>query len=619
VFIPRLLVRVGGFLILTNMKYDKSNPLRVFEAFGGYGSQSLALQRLKNDYPQFDFKVVGYSDIEPAAIKAYMALHEGEGVKNYGDICEIDWSQTPDFDLFTYSFPCFCADTLVLTSTGYKKIQDVEIGDEVMTHQNRYRAVTTTMQRDYSGIMVRLRGMGMDEIYCTAEHPFYIRRRYRKGHKQVRCFTTPEWVKAKDINKNCFLGYAINTKSELPKWGGSIDNRWGHGRNVNHLDCLFKNRWFWYVMGRYVGDGWKVASKTGNRIVICCSERNKSSLENALQECGFHFVTSEERTVTKIHICMNELYDFVERYGYTAKGKHIDAETLNLPVDLLGGFLDGYVDSDGCNIDKYYKVTSISRGLCYGIAQCVAKVHHRPFALYHTPRRPKTTIEGREVNQHDSYEVVWKLSNDKQDKAFYEDGYIWYPLNKEPELIEDNLPVFNLSVDEDESYTANGAIAHNCQDISNAGVQRGFEKGSNTRSSLLWECERAIEYKRPKYLLMENVKALTQKKFMPDFNKWLQLLESYGYVNSWSVLNSKNFGVPQNRERVFCVSIRDDGDNPKYHFPNPFPLEICLADILEEEVDEKYFLRDEMLARFCEKSQDNDPEQKEIDFEEWLV
>lgn len=245
------------------MKYNKNNPLRVFEAFGGYGSQSLALQRLKNDYPQFDFKVVGYSDIEPAAIKAYMALHEGEGVENYGDICEIDWSQTPDFDLFTYSFPC--------------------------------------------------------------------------------------------------------------------------------------------------------------------------------------------------------------------------------------------------------------------------------------------------------------------------------------------------------------------QSISNAGLQHGFKKGSGTRSSLLWECERAIEYKRPKYLLMENVKALTQKKFMPDFNLWLQLLESYGYVNFWQVLNSKNFGVPQNRERVFCVSIRDDGDNPKYHFPDPFPLEICLADILEEEVDEKYFLRDEMLARFCEKSQDNDPEQKEIDFEEWLV
>lgn len=78
----------------------------MFEAFGGYGSQSLALRRLRERYPCFDFKVVGYSDIEDAAIKAYMALHEGENVVNYGDISKIDYDEVPDFDLFTYSFPC---------------------------------------------------------------------------------------------------------------------------------------------------------------------------------------------------------------------------------------------------------------------------------------------------------------------------------------------------------------------------------------------------------------------------------------------------------------------------------------------------------------------------------
>lgn len=119
---------------------------------------------------------------------------------------------------------------------------------------------------------------------------------------------------------------------------------------------------------------------------------------------------------------------------------------------------------------------------------------------------------------------------------------------------------------------------------------------------------------------MENVKALIQKKFMPDFNKWLELLDNYGYSNFWQVLNAKHFGVPQNRERVFCVSILRDGDTePRYSFPQPFPLEQCLADILEDEVDEKYFLRDEMLARFCEKSIDNEPQPEETGFEEWLV
>ena len=95
-----------------------------------------------------------------------------------------------------------------------------------------------------------------------------------------------------------------------------------------------------------------------------------------------------------------------------------------------------------------------------------------------------------------------------------------------------------------------------CQDISNAGMQRGLEKGSGTRSSLLWEVEKAIEAKRPIYLLMENVKALVGKKFKADFEAWLKTLESYGYQNFWKVLNAKDYDVPQNREREcsLCLS-----------------------------------------------------------------
>ena len=147
-----------------------------------------------------------------------------------------------------------------------------------------------------------------------------------------------------------------------------------------------------------------------------------------------------------------------------------------------------------------------------------------------------------------------------------------------------------------------------CQDISNAGIQRGFSKNSGTRSSLLWECEKVIEAKHPKYLLMENVKALVQQKFLPHYYEWLHLLESYGYENYWKVLNATQFNIPQNRERVFCISIHIDEQeqDPRYHFPEPFPLEKRLKDVLDEEVDESFFLREEMLSRFCEKSIENE-------------
>ena len=95
---------------------------------------------------------------------------------------------------------------------------------------------------------------------------------------------------------------------------------------------------------------------------------------------------------------------------------------------------------------------------------------------------------------------------------------------------------------------------------------------------------------KPKYLLLENVKALVSKKFKPDFDRWLAKLDSLGYNNYWQVLNAKDYGIPQNRERVFVVSIRKDVDTKGYKFPSPVPLQKRLKDMLEPFVDEKYYL-----------------------------
>ena len=125
---------------------------------------------------------------------------------------------------------------------------------------------------------------------------------------------------------------------------------------------------------------------------------------------------------------------------------------------------------------------------------------------------------------------------------------------------------------------------HPCTDISVAGKQAGLIRGK-TRSGLLYECEKIIEHCRPKYLLMENVKNLVGKKFKPQFDEWLDYLESLGYTSYWKVLNAKNFGVPQNRERVFVVSIL--GEHEPYEFPKPIPLKKCVG-------DDKYNLLDKM-------------------------
>ena len=135
-----------------------------------------------------------------------------------------------------------------------------------------------------------------------------------------------------------------------------------------------------------------------------------------------------------------------------------------------------------------------------------------------------------------------------------------------------------------------------CQSVSIAGYQRGFEEGSGTRSALLWECRKAIEVKKPKCLLMENVKNLVSEKFMPVFRKWERWLASQGYANYCKVLNAKDFGVPQNRERIFVVSILND--EHFFRFPTGSPLDDCLQDVLEDRVDEKYYLTERTVAGF---------------------
>lgn len=135
-----------------------------------------------------------------------------------------------------------------------------------------------------------------------------------------------------------------------------------------------------------------------------------------------------------------------------------------------------------------------------------------------------------------------------------------------------------------------------CQDISVAGKGAGIKEG--TRSGLLFEVERLLRVASekgtlPKYLLLENVKNLVSKKFKTDFDKWLDFLAELGYTNYWKVLNAKDYGIPQNRERVFCVSIR--GEHEPFVFPKPKELTIRLRDMIDEMVDERFYLKESTI------------------------
>lgn len=157
----------------------------------------------------------------------------------------------------------------------------------------------------------------------------------------------------------------------------------------------------------------------------------------------------------------------------------------------------------------------------------------------------------------------------------------------------------DLEIKDTDKYTYVMTYSFPCQDLSTAGKQAGMEKGSGTRSGLLWEVERILDELRngggylPQVLLMENVPEVIGTNNIKHFAQWLAKLESLGYKCYWQVLNAKDYGVPQNRERCFMVSILGDY---YYNFPQPFKLEHKLKDLLEDEVDEKYYLSDRAIT-----------------------
>ena len=136
-----------------------------------------------------------------------------------------------------------------------------------------------------------------------------------------------------------------------------------------------------------------------------------------------------------------------------------------------------------------------------------------------------------------------------------------------------------------------------CQDFSLAGLQAGGDEGSGTRSSLMYETIRIVKKLKPKYVVWENVKNLLSKKHRHNFEAYIETMKVLGYNSYYKVLDAKDYGVPQHRERVYTVSIRKDIDKGSFVFPEKEELKLKLKDMLDEQVDEKYYLDDERIKK----------------------
>ena len=166
----------------------------------------------------------------------------------------------------------------------------------------------------------------------------------------------------------------------------------------------------------------------------------------------------------------------------------------------------------------------------------------------------------------------------------------------------------DLKIKDTDKYTYILTYSFPCQDLSVAGKQKGMKKGHNTRSGLLWEVERLLLEcneigELPQILLMENVPQVHNGKNLPDFEDWIASLEYLGYKNYYQDLNAKDYGIPQSRNRCFMVSILN-GERD-FKFPEPIPLNMVMKDLLEDEVDEKYYINSDKAKELIQKLLDN--------------
>lgn len=433
------------------------------------------------------------------------------------DIRRVYAGDIPKADCWCFGFPCFVRGTYILTEKGYMPIENVSVGDRVLTHKGRWKTVTSVMQRDNARIW-NVNGFGILPTGTTAEHPYYV----------TRVSEPIEFKPVKGLNDS-YYSTMVLPDEEPNKYSKEI----------------------WWIIGRYIADGWRVRRQDrprGGRIVFAVSDKKREEFEHRLSEANLHGTYTEERTCGKYHVCNNQLYEYLGIFGEYAYGKRIPREALCLPREKAEYFYNGYMSGDGRNDRE--EATSTSAAVILGMCIIAQRLGKPVPAVYYTKRDSKCTIEGRECKQRDT--CTFRISN-KSVKGYYRGRYVCRKLYQ-PTESDQYETVYNLSVEEDESYIANGAIVHNCQDISVAGKQLGFQ---GNRSSLFFRVMYLVgqleEKNKPTYLFIENVKNLLSVNGGWDFARLLIEMEQGGYDAEWQVLNSKDFGVPQNRERCFII------------------------------------------------------------------
>lgn len=514
--------------------------MNVLSLFDGMSCGQIALNRAGIKYDKYFA-----SEIDRAAIKVTMANYP-ETIQ-LGSVTEVKAENLPKIDLLIGGSPCFVSGTKIITSDSLIPIEAVRVGDEVLTHKGLYRKVLRVGGK--TSEIYELQSQSGTLTETTENHPYYVRKRSKVWNKENRShefkFNEPEFVKVKDLTKDHYLATPILKSAKNPM-------------GLTEDEC--------FLIGLYIGDGHtrkdfrKVEGRDNHRhwqLIISVGEHEKDLFSEKVKLK--HSLYRHTRSTYRAVFSSKRLVSYVEEQcGCSAHTKHFGKGILDLPVHLLKKVIEGYLFAVGSFRRNVHRATTVSRSLVESLTLAVAKTFRTTTCVEYTTRSKTTEILGRVVNQSDTWTVSFRENHPKQSRSWVLGDFIWNPIKK---LIKTDKkkPVFNLEVEEDNSYVANNHVVHNCQGFSFAGRQLNFD---DPRSALFFEYVRLLKECKPKYFLLENVRM--RKEYQDVIS---------GYLGVEPIEIDSSLLSAQNRRRLYWTNIPD--------ITQPEDRGLLLRDIIE--------------------------------------
>lgn len=476
-----------------------------------------------------------------------------------------------------FSPDCFEAGTLVLTRKGYAPIETVREGDEVLTHKMRWRHVTSTMRTLRDEMVVS--GYGHYGIHCSPGHPFYVKRCPKEWDNVLRQYCTqkgaePKWTKAQDIGDDDYWGTPVTVESTvIPE---VVKGNKSHTLPID--ERLMK------LAGYYVGDGWLRITETRAEVVIVCGREEKEELRASIDVWGRSGQRSKDgelawhvrdtKTESQFSTNCRPLVEWLcSNFSSGATEKTIPSWLLSAPIEYKKAFVDGYTGADGYKTKNLIETTTVSKRLAFGMKTLLATMGYSP-TVYYSGKNGGDTIEGRKIHAQPVYRVKWRSQLDPNHAQTFEDGDVLWQKIKSSERTGLQKVFYNISVEEDESYVAEGIIVHNCKHFSRA---KGSALVDKHIRGLAWVVLRWAGTVKPDIIMLENVPEFVtwgpvrrgkpvKSKAGQTYQKWHKQLEDLGYEIKTAELCAADYGAPTIRTR-FCLIARRDGQ--PIRFPEP--------------------------------------------------